>query len=184
MSPVHATAAGTVTFAGNQTSAPRGYVMPIFQDPLASLDSRWPVWRSITEPLTVRGSRMSKAERRELAREQLRQVALDNLDERLLPGQLSGGQAQRVAILRALVAQPALVVADEPTASLDVTTAAGVTRLLRESADLGIALVVVSHDQERLAVQCDRILRMEQGRVVEEQRLHDRPLVASAATDI
>src|SRR5439155_1079123 len=44
---------GTVTFAAGQASAPRGYVMPVFQDPVASLDRRWPIWRSITEPATV-----------------------------------------------------------------------------------------------------------------------------------
>jgi ABC-type glutathione transport system ATPase component len=156
-----------------------GFVMPIFQDPVASLDRRWPVWRSITEPLTVAGPRLGTEARRELARDHLARVGLDHLDERSLPSQLSGGQAQRVAIVRALVARPALVIADEPTANLDVTTAAGVTRVLREAADLGIALVVVSHDQHRLAVLCDRVLRMERGRVVEEETLRDRPLLTT-----
>jgi ABC-type dipeptide/oligopeptide/nickel transport system ATPase subunit len=156
-----------------------GFVMPIFQDPVASLDRRWPIWRSITEPLTVGGQRLSTALRRELARHHLARVGLDHLDERSLPAQLSGGQAQRVAIVRALVAEPALVIADEPTANLDVTTAAGVTRVLREAADLGIALVVVSHDQHRLAVLCDRVLRMEQGRIVDEETFRERPLVTT-----
>lgn len=156
-----------------------GFVMPIFQDPVASLDRRWPIWRSVTEPLTVGQQRLSTERRRELARHHLGRVGLDHLDERSLPAQLSGGQAQRVAILRALVAEPALVVADEPTANLDVTTAAGVTRVLREAADLGIALVVVSHDQHRLAVLCDRVLRMEQGRIVDEETLREHPLVTA-----
>lgn len=146
-----------------------GFVMPIFQDPLASLDKRWPIWRSITEPLTVGRPRMRSAERRKLARQHLERVGLEHLDERALPVQLSGGQAQRVAIVRALAAEPALVVADEPTANLDVTTAAGVTRVLREAADLGIALVVVSHDQDRLAVMSDRLIRMGNGRIVHEE---------------
>ena len=106
-------------------------------------------------------------------------VGLEHLDERVLPAQLSGGQAQRVAIIRALVAQPALVIADEPTASLDVTTAAGVTRVLREAADTGIALVVVSHDQQRLAVLCDRVMRMDKGRVVAEETLRDDRLLTT-----
>jgi peptide/nickel transport system ATP-binding protein len=155
-----------------------GFVMPIFQDPISSLDRRWPIWRSITEPLTV-GRRLTTAERRKIARDHLARVGLEHLDEQSLPAQLSGGQAQRVAILRALVADPALVVADEPTANLDVTTAAGVTRVLREAADLGIALVVVSHDQERLAVLSDRLIRMENGRVVNEETLRDNPVVTT-----
>ncbi|HVI36167.1 MAG TPA: ATP-binding cassette domain-containing protein, partial [Gaiellales bacterium] len=61
---------GTVTFAGGQASAPRGYVMPVFQDPVASLDRRWPIWRSITEPATVT-ARLSRPERLRLASEAL-----------------------------------------------------------------------------------------------------------------
>lgn len=156
-----------------------GFVMPIFQDPVASLDRRWPIWRSITEPLTVGRHRMGSAERRKLARQHLERVGLEHLDERVLPVQLSGGQAQRVAIVRALAAEPALVVADEPTANLDVTTAAGVTRVLREAADLGIALVVVSHDQDRLAVMSDRLIRMENGRVVGEESLRPDPAIST-----
>lgn len=130
-------------------------------------------------PLTVGRERMSSAERREVARQHLARVGLEHLDERSLPVQLSGGQAQRVAIVRAVAAEPALVVADEPTASLDVTTAAGVTRVLREAADLGIALVVVSHDQDRLAVMSDRLIRMEDGRVVHEESLRPRPVMST-----
>ncbi|SEF18959.1 dipeptide/oligopeptide/nickel ABC transporter ATP-binding protein [Jiangella alba] len=182
--------AGTVRLGGADIWAegrtprpPRpGYVMPVFQDPVASLDRRWPIWRSVTEPLTVGRPRMSKQERMAAAREHLARLSLDHLDVRCLPTQLSGGQCQRVAIARALVAGPALVVADEPTASLDVTTAAGVTRVLREAADQGTALVIVSHDQDRLSVLADRILRMNRGRVVAEEVL--RPLVhARRGTD-
>lgn len=157
-----------------------GFVMPIFQDPVASLDPRWPIWRSITEPLTVDKPRMNSSERRKLARKHLAQVGLEHLDERSVPAQLSGGQAQRVAIVRALVAEPALVVADEPTANLDVTTAAGVTRVLRQAADLGIAMVVVSHDQVRLALLSDQLIRMENGQVVAEETLRYDPIMTVA----
>ena len=82
-----------------------------------------------------------------------------------LPSQLSGGQCQRVAIVRALAGGPALLVADEPTASLDVTSAAGIMHLLRRTADAGTAIVVVSHDQRVLETLADRILRLEDGQV-------------------
>jgi peptide/nickel transport system ATP-binding protein len=154
---------GTVTFADGQAAAPRGYVMPVFQDPVASLDRRWPIWRSITEPATAT-KRLSRPERLRLARDALAQVRLGQLDPHRLPGQLSLGQCQRVAIARALIARPALIVADEPTASLDVTTAAEIVDLLRLTRSSGLAIALVSHDEALLAAVADRIVRIRDGR--------------------
>jgi len=160
---------GTVTFADGQASAPRGYVMPVFQDPVASLDRRWPIWRSITEPATV-SKRLSRPERLGLAREALAQVRLGELDPHRLPGQLSVGQCQRVAIARALIARPSLIVADEPTASLDVTTAAEIVDLLRLTRQSGLAIALVSHDEALLAAVADRIVRIRDGLTVPAPR--------------
>ncbi|WLD57201.1 ABC transporter ATP-binding protein [Salinispirillum sp. LH 10-3-1] len=83
------------------------------------------------------------------------------------PDKLSGGQRQRIAIARALVKQPQLIVADEPTASLDQDTALTVTRLLKDLAQAyGSAVVVATHD-DRLTPWCDRICRIEHGQLVE-----------------
>ncbi len=158
-------ASGTVTFGGGQISAPRGYVMPVFQDPVASLDRRWPIWRSITEPVTVT-RRLARAERLTLARDALAQVRLGDLDPHRLPGQLSVGQCQRAAIARALIARPALIVADEPTASLDVTTAAGIADLLRLACQSGVAVALVSHDEALLGAIADRIVRIRDGQTI------------------
>jgi peptide/nickel transport system ATP-binding protein len=163
---------GTVRFAGGQAAAPRGYVMPIFQDPVASLDRRWPIWRSITEPATVNRHR-SRLDRLQLARDALAQVRLGELDPHRLPGQLSVGQCQRVAIARALIARPALIVADEPTASLDVTTAAEIVDLLRLTRQSGVAIALVSHDEALLAAVADRIVRVRDGLTVPAERPDD-----------
>ena len=160
---------GTVTFADGQASAPRGYVMPVFQDPVASLDRRWPIWRSITEPATA-SKRLSRQERLRLARDALAQVRLGQLDPHRLPGQLSVGQCQRVAIARALIARPSLIIADEPTASLDVTTAAEIVDLLRLTRQSGLAIALVSHDEALLAAVADRIVRIRDGLTVPAQR--------------
>ncbi|SFP00256.1 peptide/nickel transport system ATP-binding protein [Amycolatopsis arida] len=161
--------AGTVEFAGvpawppgrRRPVLPRpGYVMPVFQDPRGSLDRRWPLWRSITEPLVLAHGRMPAPARRRRARTELARVGLGGVDVTLLPGQLSVGQAQRVAIVRALIARPALIVADEPTASLDPTTARDVAALLREAAGSGAALAVVSHDVARLSSYVDTVLAL------------------------
>lgn len=141
----------------------RGWVMPVFQDPVASLDRRWPLWRTVTEPLVVAGTRMSRAERRRRTAYALARVGLAEIDVDRLPATLSVGQCQRVAVVRALIARPALVVADEPTASLDVDAAAAVAALLREAADDGAAVLVVSHDEPRLVSYADRLVRMTDG---------------------
>jgi lipoprotein-releasing system ATP-binding protein len=101
---------------------------------------------------------------RALARELLVRLGLE---ERLShrPGALSGGEHQRVAVARALVTRPALVLADEPTGNLDPATGRRVFELLRElQQDRSFALVLASHS-ERLAQGCDRILRLEEGRL-------------------
>jgi putative ABC transport system ATP-binding protein len=104
--------------------------------------------------------------RRDQAREWLRSVGLgDELNK--LPHDLSGGQKQRVAIARALAAQPRLLLADEPTAALDSRTGREVVELLQRLAqDQGCAVLMVTHDPRILDI-ADRLLRMEDGRIVE-----------------
>jgi peptide/nickel transport system ATP-binding protein len=161
---LHRPASGTVrlggveVWRGRRPRRPRpGYVMPIFQDVSASLDPRWPVWRSVAEA----GASRPDVERLFAA------VGLAAAHLHARPHQLSGGQRQRVAIARALAGEPALIVADEPTAALDPTVAAGVVRLLRDVADGGCAVVVASHDEARLRSYADRVLR------VAELGIHD-----------
>lgn len=146
-------------------ASPTG-VAAVFQDPGGSLDPRWPVWRSASEPLTVRG-RTRPSLLRATALDAFSRVGLGAISGDERPAELSGGQCQRVAIARALIARPRILVADEPTASLDVTTAAGILRVLREVATQDrVAMVVVSHDTAMLSVLCDRVQHMSDGRLV------------------
>ena len=110
-----------------------------------------------------RSARPSRAKRREIARERLAQVGLEQVDLEARPDELSIGQCQRVAIARALAAEPALIVADEPTSALDASVSATILRLLTEAAERGIAIVIVSHDQAMLRALCHRVLRMRDG---------------------
>ncbi len=141
-----------------------GFVMPIFQDPVGSLDRRWPIWRSITEPLTApHRPRTSVHERRALAEARLAEVGLAHIDLEARPGVLSVGQCQRVSIARALIAEPALLIADEPTSALDASVSAAILHLLMAIAQRNTAIVIVSHDRQLLDALCDRVLMMRDG---------------------
>ncbi|WP_419996777.1 ABC transporter ATP-binding protein [Streptomyces boninensis] len=90
------------------------------------------------------------------------------------PGELSGGQQQRVAIARALITEPDVIFADEPTGALDAETAAGVLALLREAVtSYGATVVVVTHDAA-VAARADRVLRLAEGRLVQDTAVGPR----------
>jgi lipoprotein-releasing system ATP-binding protein len=114
--------------------------------------------------MPLRIARRSATEARPLATALLARVGLaDRLDHR--PGMLSGGEQQRVAVARALVTQPSLLLADEPTGDLDEATADALHTLLRDMhREFGLTAVIATHNP-RLAAQCDRILRLEGGRL-------------------
>jgi putative ABC transport system ATP-binding protein len=110
------------------------------------------------------GSRMRRAQRRARAAELLRAVGLDT-QAQVQPPELSGGERQRIAVARAFANNPRLVLADEPTGSLDDATAATVVDLLRRHCAGGGAVLAVSHDR-RLTDAADRVLRLEDGHIV------------------
>lgn len=122
-------------------------------------------------PLTLDGAKPAAAKQK--ADEWLRKVGLgDRLSNR--PDQLSGGQQQRVAVARALVAEPALVLADEPTGNLDSKAADEIAMLLRQVADeWNRAVLMVTHDP-RIAAYADRIIFLKDGTVVEETKLNGK----------
>ena len=115
--------------------------------------------------MPLRISRISAAEARPKAEALLQRVGLgDRLDHR--PGMLSGGEQQRVAVSRALVMQPSLLLADEPTGDLDEATADALHQLLRTMhAEFGLTAIIATHNP-RLAAQCDRTLRLEGGKLL------------------
>jgi putative ABC transport system ATP-binding protein len=122
-------------------------------------------------PIALDGKKQSEAKKR--ASEWLSRFGLgDRLTSR--PDQLSGGQQQRVAVARALAAEPALVLADEPTGNLDTRSADGIASLLRQvSKDFGRAVVMVTHDP-RIAAYADRIVFLKDGRISDQTVLETR----------
>jgi ABC-type polar amino acid transport system ATPase subunit len=123
------------------------------------------VLQNVTEgPTVVKGVPQAEAERR--ARELLAKVGLDSKAESY-PAQLSGGQQQRVAIARALAMEPHVMLFDEPTSALDPELRDEVLRVMRQLADEGMTMIVVTHEMQFARDMADRVVFFESGRVVE-----------------
>ena len=140
----------------------------VFQDPYSSFDPRATVGSSVAEPLRAHES-MSRREREDRAAETVELVGLSRQHLGRYPYQFSGGQLQRLAIARALVIRPDLVVCDEPVSSLDVSTQAEVINLLRRlQRELGVAYLFIAHDLSVVRHVSERIAVMYLGRIVEQ----------------
>ena len=151
----------------NELAAVRNEMLGfIFQQ--YNLLPRLNLMENVEVPLVYAG--ISRAERHKRAREVLEQVGLgDKLKNR--PNQLSGGQQQRVSIARALVRNPPVILADEPTGALDSHTGREVLGLLQQLHKQGHTVVLITHDNS-IAVQADRIIRLEDGQVVYDGDSH------------
>jgi oligopeptide/dipeptide ABC transporter ATP-binding protein len=167
--------------AGSQLRAYRNRVAMIFQDPRAHVNPVRRIGDFMTEALrTNLGVSAADAGRR--AADMLSQVGIDDGKRRLrqYPHELSGGMLQRVMIAAALLTEPALLLADEPTTALDVTTQAEVMAILDElRREHGLAMLFITHDLELAAAICDRTVVMYAGQVVEvrsSELLHSDPL--------
>ncbi len=151
------------------------HIGSIFQDPLTSLNPMFSVGRQLVEtvrthlPLSRDAARQRAVELLEAAGMPAARTRLDQY-----PHQLSGGLRQRVVIALAMAAQPRLVIADEPTTALDVSTQAQVLNTLgRLCREHGVALLLITHDLAVVAERCDRIAVMYAGRVVETGPVDD-----------
>jgi ABC-type glutathione transport system ATPase component len=166
---------GEVRYAGRALSGlprgelrrERGGTAMIFQDPRSSLNPRWRVRRSMLRPLQIHGPGPWDGQRQALA-QLLADVDLDPDIADRFPHELSGGQAQRVCIARALALRPRLVIADEALSGLDVTTQASILELMiRLREQYQTAFLFISHDLRTVRRLSNRVAVMNQGRIVE-----------------
>jgi oligopeptide/dipeptide ABC transporter ATP-binding protein len=143
----------------------RKKIQVVFQDPRESLNPRIKIGDIIAEPLRLAGKTSNL---RDQVATLLNRVGLNPEMAEKLPGGVSGGQAQRIAIARALAAEPELIVLDEPTSSLDVSTQAMLLNLLKDLAvDTGLSYILISHDFAVVSYMADRIAVLNAGRIVE-----------------
>lgn len=165
-------AAGEVRFRGQPIGPAtmkglRREAAMVFQDPVSSLSPRRSIGQLIAEPFRIHG-----LNDRDLKAEVLRLLALVGLPGSLAdryPHQISGGQARRVGLARAVALDPKLIVADEPTAGLDVSVQAEVLNLMRRLQDQkGMAMVLITHNISLIRHVADRIAVAYLGRIVEE----------------
>jgi len=158
------------SWRGGSVKALRRRIQLVMQDPTDALSPRLTVAELVREPLDI-GGELDGADRRRAVADMLECVGLpctgSFLDAR--SHELSGGELQRIAVARALVLRPKLLVADEPTAMLDASEQARLLTVLRErQIEMGLGLVLVSHDMAVVRKVVDRIVVIDHGRVVEE----------------
>jgi peptide/nickel transport system ATP-binding protein len=180
---------GEIFFKGNRMNGDRygsdyGGIQIVFQDPINSTNSRFTVLDAIKEPLDINKLESPK-ERVELVKATLLSVGLPSSNDflRRYCGSLSGGQRQRVAIARALIMRPKLLIADEITSALDVSTAANVLRLLKGLQNSrGFAMIYITHDLMIALKVADRIAVMDEGRIIETGNAHQVMLYPKEAS--
>ncbi len=180
---------GSVQFDGSECiganekalRAIRGRSMSmIFQEPMSALNPVYPVGRQLVDVLQ-RHERLGRGPARTRAVEMFDRVGIPRPEARMndYPHELSGGLRQRVMIAMALACRPRLLIADEPTTALDVTTQAQILAEIRDLTEaLGTAVLLITHDLGVIAEFCDRVAVMYCGEIVEQARvdaIFDRP---------
>jgi peptide/nickel transport system ATP-binding protein len=177
-SPPASIKGGEVIFLGDnlaeksdkQMEAIRGKeIGMIFQDPMSSLNPTIRIGDQISESL-IKHRRLSRKEAKREALQMLRQVGIRDSETRYrqYPHEFSGGMRQRVMIAIALVCQPTLLIADEPTTALDVTIQAQILNVMKHMQEqLGTSIILITHDLGVVAGMCDRVVVMKEGEIVE-----------------
>ncbi|BCG00494.1 peptide ABC transporter ATP-binding protein [Paraburkholderia sp. PGU19] len=142
----------------------------IFQDPMTSLNPFLTIERQMTETLQLH-RKLSRREAKQRAIETLERVRIPDAARRIgmYPHEFSGGMRQRVMIAMALLSEPEILIADEPTTALDVTVQAQIIELLRElNRERGTAIILITHDMGVVAGLCDDVMVMYAGQTVEQ----------------
>ncbi|MBE5827526.1 MAG: ABC transporter ATP-binding protein [Butyrivibrio sp.] len=148
----------------------------IFQEPMTSLNPVKRIGWQVEEPLFIHHPEINKKTRKIKAVEMLKAVGLDNAEDvyNMYPHELSGGMRQRVMIAAAMIGEPKILIADEPTTALDVTVQAQIVDLLKKiNKERGTSIIFISHDLSLVNQLCQRVIVMQKGNIVESGRTAD-----------
>lgn len=148
----------------------------IFQEPMTSLNPYLPIGEQVAEAAAIHNPQMSKSETVQHALEMLQKVKIPDVTKKFncYPHEFSGGQLQRIMIAMAIINKPDLLIADEPTTALDVTTQAEILDLMLElQRDMGMAIILISHDLRLVQKYSDNVCVMQNGEIVERGKTQD-----------
>jgi len=164
------------TLTKDQLRSKRGRDMSmVFQEPMTSFNPVITMAQQVGEPLQIHGN-FSKRDVRDKVRQMFEMVGIPEAKARLdaSPHELSGGLRQRAMIAMGLICEPKLLIADEPTTALDVTTQAQILRLIMELRDrVGTAIIMITHDLGIIAEMCDEVNVMYAGQIIEQANVYD-----------
>lgn len=153
---------------GKEWKAVRKDIQVVFQHPQMTFNPRRTIRFACAEPAYNFGLVKSKAEKDALVKDLIQQVGLTSDQLKKYPHEISGGQAQRLSIIRAVSLNPKLLICDEPTSMLDVSVQAQILNLLkRKHEEQGLAMLFISHDLEVVQSFCKRVAVMKNGVIVE-----------------
>ncbi|MDD8022264.1 MAG: ABC transporter ATP-binding protein [Paracoccaceae bacterium] len=147
----------------------------VFQEPMTSLNPVRKVWEQVGEPLAIHQG-LKRRDIRARVLEMFEMVGIPDPKARLdaYPHQLSGGLRQRAMIAMGLICEPKLLIADEPTTALDVTTQAQILRLMQDLRDrVGTSIILITHDLGIIAEMCDEVNVMYAGQIIEQANVFD-----------
>ncbi|AET68433.1 ATPase component of various ABC-type transport systems with duplicated ATPase domain [Desulfosporosinus orientis DSM 765] len=145
----------------------RREIQVVFQHPQSMFNPRRKIYFSCAEPIRLFKMAENKGEEERMVAELMERVGLSEDQLKKYPHELSGGQAQRLSIIRALSLNPRLLICDEPTSMLDVSVQAQILNLLTMNKDHDLAMLYISHDLEVIRAICQRVAVMRQGEIVE-----------------
>lgn len=151
----------------------RREIQVVFQHPQAMFNPRRTIYFSCAEPIRLFKMTRNKEEERGMVAELMDRVGISQDQLKKYPHEISGGQAQRLAIIRALSLKPKLLICDEPTSMLDVSVQAQILNLLKMNKGHNLSMLYISHDLEIIRAICQRVAVMRQGKIVEMGRVEE-----------